>query len=607
MVAGLGVMIGLVVARGVGVDPGLLVAAVIGAAGAVGAVALTRARPGKLLLQYLAVANVFFVGTFLLTSPTARLLEGPPGSTSGLLGLVNIPDLDGPVVVVILDELPLTTLLRDDGSLNDERFPNFARLADRSTWFRNASAHISSTHMAVPTLLTGRNALGSQLPTWRDHPRNLLTMFGTEVPVERYEVVTDLCPPTMCEPPPGEPLSQAVKDTVVVFGHRVLPEQLRGHLPAIDNAWGGFGGEVAGGETDSSGKPADNSAKAFERWHGLDADERSAPGQAAELIERGTAIGDDPSLHLIHVALPHNPWVLSPTGSRLREEVKRVEDPADPAFERSVQLQYQLQSMQLGGADAALGQVLDHFDEAGLWDDATLVVTSDHGTSLLPPDFGRGPTENNLQELFRIPMFIHAPGQGSGAIEDAPAQTIDLVPSLVDLLGIDTDWTFEGHSLFDGSEPTTEPRVGTDFSPALDVVRRHHEGMGEGWDWTALAAVGEHRALVGRPLDDFEIGAPSRLRWEIDHAADLEDLPTDEGYAPQVLTGRVEGRDGERPPELVVSVNGTIGGELGGYQADGSRWWFASLLGPYLVKGANDVRAFEVEGTGDDVVLHPLE
>ena len=86
----------------------------------------------------------------LVLSPTAGLVRS---SGSVDLGSVTVPDPPGPIVVVVLDELPVTTLMRADGSINADRFPGFARLAERSTWFRNASVHHTSTHLAVPALL----------------------------------------------------------------------------------------------------------------------------------------------------------------------------------------------------------------------------------------------------------------------------------------------------------------------------------------------------------------------------------------------------------------------------------------------------------------------
>ena len=59
--------------------------------------------------------------------------------------------------------------------------------------------------------------------------------------MRRYEPVTDMCPSSICEPPPRQPLSQALEDACVVYGHRVLPSAVRDELPTIDDSWGAYG------------------------------------------------------------------------------------------------------------------------------------------------------------------------------------------------------------------------------------------------------------------------------------------------------------------------------------------------------------------------------
>ena len=89
-----------------------------------------------------------------------------------------------------------------------------------------------------------------------------------------------------------------------------------------------------------------------------------------------------------------------------------------------------------------------------------IVVTSDHGTNFTPPDIGRMPvTDHNREEVYRIPLFIKAPGQTTGEVRDESAQTIDVLPSIVDLLDAEVDWKFDGHSLFDGSSAHTPPKL----------------------------------------------------------------------------------------------------------------------------------------------------
>jgi hypothetical protein len=321
-------------------------------------------------------------------------------------------------------------------------------------------------------------------------------------------------------------------------------------------------------------------------------------------VEQVDLVDREPGLHFAHVVLPHAPWVLSPWGPALMADPPgRVEDPADPAYDWSNRVYYQRHVLQVGAADIALGQVLDHLEASPAWVDTTLVVVADHGTSTLPPDFGREPTGRNTQELYRIPLFVKAAGQTDGAVVDESAQAIDVLPTIADLLDVDVEWDFDGHSLLDGSPASEQPLVGEELEPMFEVIRRHAEQVAADGDWVSLAAVGEHAGLVGHPLTDYELGPASGLSWQPDFEDQFDSLPTADGRAPQVLRGTVSNPGSGRPPELAVSVNGTIAGVVGGYtDAGGGSWRFVAVLGPFLVEGANDIQAYEVDGR----VLRPL-
>ena len=120
--------------------------------------------------------------------------------------------------------------------------------------------------------------------------------------------------------------------------------------------------------------------------------------------------------------------------------------------------------------------------------------------------------------------------------------------------------------------------------------------------WLAdLAAAA--RLLTRLPI--AEVGAPSDLRWTSDARELLEDLSIAEDAVPYILEGEVTGADA-RPPELVVAVNGTLAGTLGGYLPDGDAWRFTGYVGPLFQDGRNRVEAYEVERTGGEVTLHAL-
>ncbi len=594
-------------------------------AGGVGiAVLIARARGVRLLVSYLAVANLLFVGSFLFFSPTSDLLAGG-GETSDELGVIEVPPVEGPVVLLVLDEFPAATIMRADGSLNSDRYPGFAELARVSTWFRNASSPYNRTHHAVPMILTGTVGDEDDMPTYQTNPRNLFTLLGDDIPVRRYEPVTAMCPPSVCEPAAHQPLTQAIEDASVVYGHRVLPTSIRADLPAIDTSWGDFGAnENEAGtrvvsevedESDPSISMFDGASDVhpFERAltkfrHLRETDEGSVRGQAAVMAEETTAIDGSPGLHFVHALLPHVPWMLSRTGMLASRETRNEDDPDAPGFAFRIRFDYQRHSMQLGATDTLIGELLDHLRSLPTWEDTLLVVTSDHGLSLTPPDVGRFTvTDANRDEVYRVPLFIKAPGQLRGDIRDDSAQTIDVLPSIVDLLDIDTQWTFDGHSLYDGSTAHTEPQVSPDVDGAIAIARRHAEDFPYGDDWTALAAVGDNGDLVGRRVDELAVGEPSRYRATLSDQSIFADLPTANGLVPYVLVGSVAASDGpkDEPPELLAAVNGTVAGVVGGYRADGGRWAFVGYVADFYRDGANEVELYEVVRDGSSVTLHP--
>ncbi len=600
LVALLGAVFGNVVLRGVGVDrTGFAVTASVVGAAVVAAVA--QWRGGALLFQYLAGAQIFFLFSFLVLSPTARLLQD--GVAPEVIGAVTVPTAPGPVVVVVFDELPLSTLMQSDGTINEERYPSFARLEATSTWYRNASTIDARTERAVPAILTGEILDSGVVPTFRELPKNMLTLLSRAMPVERYEAITDMCPPDACEDRPGQPVTTALRDSMIVYGHRVLPPKLRAGLAPIDNAWGEFGGTVGGqGETE----PRSSERRGFDqRFWEMEGAERSPVTQNRRLAEMGSGIDGTPTFHFAHVITPHGTWVATPWDTILmRPWPAWVEDPDEPGYEWSMLDRYQRHSLQVGSADVALGVVLDRLEATGSYDDATIVVTADHGTSLLGPDFGREPTEKNAEELFRVPLFVKAAGQSTSEVVDEPAQVLDILPTLLDLLDIEADWEMDGHSLIDGSERTADLRVVPDIEPLLDLVRRHAEHFPNGWDWVALAAVGDHADLVGTAVDDLEVGEPSEITWDLENEDAFASLPTESGEVPQVISGRIQTPDGEPPPDLVVVVNGVVAGVTGTHGVDESGWSFSSMLGPFIVDGENTVAAYEVSADEEATVLH---
>ena len=98
-------------------------------------------------------------------------------------------------------------------------------------------------------------------------------------------------------------------------------------------------------------------------------------------------------------------------------------------------------------ADAQLGQLLDHLKQLGAKDDTIITVTGDHGES-----FGEhGDWIHGLKVFeteIRVPLLMRFPGRIPAGINvTAPAQHIDVLPTLLDLTGLTAKQPLQGTSL----------------------------------------------------------------------------------------------------------------------------------------------------------------
>jgi hypothetical protein len=110
------------------------------------------------------------------------------------------------IVMVVFDELPLTSLMGPGGRIDAERYPAFAGLARSANWYRGATAVHDSTALAVPAMLDGRYPRPGLDSDVYSHPANLFTLLAPSYEVNASEEATGLCPTSLCEPMGGTTL-----------------------------------------------------------------------------------------------------------------------------------------------------------------------------------------------------------------------------------------------------------------------------------------------------------------------------------------------------------------------------------------------------------------
>ena len=97
--------------------------------------------------------------------------------------------------------------------------------------------------------------------------------------------------------------------------------------------------------------------------------------------------------------------------------------------------------------DARVGRLLDALQQKGVAQNTIVVITADHGDELFEHNryFYHG---NSIYDgTLRIPLIVRAPGLPAGRRSAGLAQNVDLLPTLLELLGLPAATDVEGVSL----------------------------------------------------------------------------------------------------------------------------------------------------------------
>ena len=526
-----------------------------------------RTRGPRIWLAFASPAPIAFLAVFLLGSQVAPLLRAPAGALGATVGKRT------PTVVLVLDEFPLVGLLDADGGIDADLFPNFARLAGTSTWFRQTTAVANYTNLAVPAMLTGDLPEGDKAPTSVEHPENLFTLLGGAMPITSSETITSLCPSSICEQV-GRPTGSL--RALLGDARRVMTQRLDPADPTPDPFAGFVEEDAAPVANGTTGEEAAQGNARFARFLG-------------ELGERPEG------LHFLHVLLPHAPHRFLPDGNTypqlgldpshfydLREGTFLDWWTDDPVPVEVSRVRFLLQ---LQWVDVLVGRLLDQLDAAGTLDGTNVVVVADHGAGFSPgglmriycPPGGDCPSEDvddaTLAEVMWVPFFVKRAGQRTGEISDDPVRNLDLTPTVADLLDVDLPWDADGRSAYDGGsgDPDEAGMALAESGPrGLRVGSTRTIRRDEGWQLLldrntgdfvpADGASGPDRIFRRGPRPDLwgeplppEAGAP----LEVDLGDyDAGDVDLAGGSVPVLVHAEVTGVAPHRP--VAIAVDGTV-------------------------------------------------
>jgi hypothetical protein len=564
--------------------------------------AVWRWQLPRTFLRFLSASSIAFLALFLFSTPVTALVV-PSGHEAAADVDVGKP---APVVWLTFDELPLVSLLGPDDRIDKELFPNFAALADDATFYRNDTTVAPVTPEAVPAVLTGSYPENEDtLPVAARHPHNLFTLLADSYHVNASEGWTHLCPDNLCGRSVASsdgPVSHLLADARLVWRQRTYPRARVMELNAHANTF------------------------------------RLRDHQTADFVE---SLEDDdegrPRLDFMHVVLPHVAFEYLPSGQRY----------AAPGFPRGgffggwfddgvAGVAREQHLLQLAYTDRLLGQVLDRLRALGRYDKSLIVVTADHGAAFTTGSPMRGATEDNYHEIMWTPLLLKAPDQREGTVDDTPVRSIDVLPTVADLLGVELPWRVDGRAIGRGRPRDDDPRLfewtqnelelddgkfatvdgEQGFQRVLDTPPvRTAEG-----DALALYRQGPHGGLVGRRVRDLVSGAPLRVPGHIDRSPELRDVDAGGPKVPAYQSGEL--RITAPEPTFAVAVNGVVGGTSKGYLPNflppgalepgyndrprSRSWW--TVVAPTLFRdGDNRVELYLIQGEPGQESLRPID
>lgn len=547
-----------------------------------------RSSRTRLFAKYLSISPLLLAALVLFATPTGAVV------TDSGRGIGSAADVSGPipVVVIVFDEFPLASLIDQQGNLREQRYPNFADLAADGTWFRNAVTVEQQSEHSVPAILTGNVPSQSLTPFAGQYPFSLFTALQGTYEMHVNETITQLCPVALCEsvPAASTPIG---RDVSIVAGHVLLPEGISDGLPSIASGWGDFEAAVTDFDVVSVFREQ------------LDADPR-VPVQ--QMVDEIGPLGAKPPLYFLHTIIPHHPWQFLPSGQRYLLDQERAPGSASPGWgedEWLVSQAMQRHLLQAQYADTALGEILDSIKAAGLYEQALVVVVADHGITVRPGvAHQRDIEEDTVGSIAAIPLFIKAPGHPGGIVDDRRAETIDVLPTIADVVGANLNWEPDGSSLF-GPEPlrvettTFGPRgevtFGTSGTEKLAVAAQIESWMpgADPWELIPPGAPDLRGQTPGgsTPLSDD-------LRILVERAAWYDDVEVSSDIIPARVSGRVQGA-GNQTFVLAVSINGSIGAMTRTFVEDGVHGFQAMLPPELFVDGVNRFEFYEVTDSGD--------
>ncbi len=169
-----------------------------------------------------------------------------------------------------------------------------------------------------------------------------------------------------------------------------------------------------------------------------------------------------PFFAYLHIFPPHGPYLPSRDFVNMFYDNWKPQEKPTGVFPGGVshsEILYKLQRYDefIASTDTHLGNLIDYFEKNGLFETSYIFITSDHGELFERGMYGHA-NEYLYESIIKVPLLVSTPGQIGRIDFHAPTSSIDILPTILSILGKEIPRSLEGNILpgfsdFNSSQP----------------------------------------------------------------------------------------------------------------------------------------------------------
>ncbi len=261
--------------------------------------------------------------------------------------------------------------------------------------------------------------------------------------------------------------------------------------------------------------------------------------------------------------------------------------------------------------DRFIGQLLERLETQGVYNDALIIITADHGVSFQHGLPRRAARDGTRADVMLVPLIVKYPGQVAGLISDQNVETVDIVPTIAEVLSTTVPYDVDGRSVLDVTKPERVDKSYVHRNATNAIIQKHEPMLGDRYAGlrekllrfeSGLYALGPHALLVGRPLSSLDVRTSTKSAIRLEDPLVFDNVDLDGDRLPLFVSGAMT-EVAENHVRIAIAVNGTVVATTQSY-LEHDQWVFASMIPEeVLLSGDNDLRVFVVSVTSEGTVL----